>query len=142
MKEDFLKEFNKDSNPYSVPEGYFEKKKMDLEAITEDVKPKVPVITLKNVVSWGTGIAAALALVVILYPSSPVNPTETTISEADIQSYLLEEYSAGPTEEGIILGELTAEDLEDISFNTLDDDDDLEEFIEQNFDQTLHYEYL
>ncbi len=146
MEDEFLKQFNKRKNPQKVPEGYFDQKKLDLLAIAdEEQKPEPKGFKLKATLSWVVGIAAAIIIGVILYPTAPKSDvipiTEVALTNASIEEYLLEEYPASAMEEALIVNELTEEDLEAISFNAFEENE-LEEFIDNNFDQTLDYEYL
>ncbi len=146
MEDDFLKQFDKRKNPHKVPEGYFGRKKVELLAIADDEQKAEPrLFKLQTTLGWVAGIAAALLLGVFLYPSPPTNTTtptiETRLTNASIEDYLIEEYPSSPVEEALIINELTAADLEAISFNTFEESE-LEEFIDNNFDQTLDYEYL
>ncbi len=146
MEKDYLKDFDKTRNPQKVPEGYFDKKKSSLLAIADEQTDGTPkVFNLKATLGWVAGIAAAVLLGIYLYPSSPTN-TGNTISEpaltnASIEEYLLEEYPAGVTEENIIINELTEGDLDELGFSALEQNE-LEDFLDNNFDQTLDYEYL
>lgn len=146
MEDEFLKDFDKQKKPHTVPEGYFAKKKLELLAITdEEQNPANKVFKLKATLSWVAGIAAAIIIGVFLYPSTPISNavpvSETALTNASIENYLLEEYPSNAVEEAIIINELTKADLDAISFNTFEENE-LEEFIDNNFDQTLEYEYL
>lgn len=145
MEDDFLKDFDKRSNPQKVPEGYFGRKKVELLAIAdEEEKTEPKVLKLAKPLSWVAGIAAAIVIGVFLYPSEPntiAPPAEVAITNTSIEEYLLEEYPASAVEEALIIDELTEADLEALSFNSLEEYE-LEEFIDNNFDQTLEYEYL
>ena len=63
------------------------------------------------------------------------------VSDASIEAYLIQEYPATAVNEEMVINELSAEDLEELSFSNFREDE-LEEFIDNNFDQTLHYEFL
>ena len=146
MEDKFLKQFDKHKNPHKVPEVYFGKKKVELLTIAnEGEKTQPKVFKLQTALSWAAGIAAAIVIGVFLYPTSQtgsiVPNTEPALTNASIEEYLLEEYPASAVEEALIINELTDADLDAISFNTLEENK-LEEFIDNNFDQTLEYEYL
>lgn len=145
MNEDFLRTHSNKENPYRVPEGYFDTKEQDLKAIAgESVSNKTRVIGWQRPLSWVAGIAAAMLIGWLLFPQpDPVQQTVlgSEISDASIESYLLEEYNLGVVEEDVIINQLSSEDLEALEFEHLEEED-IEEFIDNRFDETLHYEYL
>ncbi len=142
MSEDFLNQFHKHKNPYRVPDDYFAGKKAELIGIATD-KDKRPtrIITLKQGILWLSGVAAAVLIAVLLFPAQTNDTPPQPITDAMVEEYLLEEYPQTSLNDEMIMGEISDEALEDISFVELDDEA-LEDFIDENFDQTLHYEFL
>ena len=130
---DFNHKYSPKGNPYKVPDGYFEQKQKDLLAIAEIKTVKT---TTTRQLWWISGlVAAAMLAAVYIFPEKQ----ETTLSPEYVEYYLFSEYSYTMTEEAIY-SELDNEQLlvdEEWSFN----EEGAEEFLENNFDQILHYEY-
>lgn len=132
---DFEHKYSPEGNPYKVPEDYFELKQKELLAIADEpVQRKLPTYR----VAWASGMAAAV-LIAAFFLFRQNGTTETPLSQGHVEDYLFTEYSYGMTE-SVILHELEANDIaleEDWNFL----ENEAEEFLDYNFDQTLHYEY-
>ena len=130
---EFNHPYSKKDSPYKVPEGYFAQKQNDLFAIADE---KIKKASSVRQLSWISGaVAAVLLLAVFLFPEG--KPTE--LSSEYVEDYIISEYNYGFTEE-TLLYELDGEEL------ALEDgwefsDQAMEEFLDNNFDQTQHYEY-
>lgn len=131
---DFEHKYSPEGNPYKVPEGYFELKQKELLAIVDEpLQRKLPVYR----VAWASGMAAAVLIAAFFLFRQ--NGNDTPLSQGQVEDYLFTEYSYGMTE-SVILHELEANDIaleEDWTFL----ENEAEEFLDYNFDQTLHYEY-
>lgn len=143
MKQDLFDKNKPHKNPYQVPEGYFDKKKKQLLAIAEEPTEDSLRSTSYRTLSWITAIAAAIMLGIFFFP---INDNQTPlpapeVSDASIEAYLMQEYPASAINEEMVINELCTQDLEDLNFSNFREDE-LEEFIDNNFDQTLHYEFL
>jgi hypothetical protein len=145
MEDDFLKNFDKAKNPQKVPAGYFDKKKLDLLTIADKPTEEAPKnYTLKTTLSVLSGIAAAILIGFFVFKTgdTPIkNKAELPLTTASIESYLIQEYPASIVEEEIIIGELNSTDIEAMNFSAYETDE-LEFFLDNNFDQMLDYEYL
>ncbi len=138
-------EFDKYRNKvsgYEVPEGYFESKRKSLRQIAEEVpKQKSKVIRLPF--GWiASGVAAALLIGLFIWGPDTSAPTSVDFDfeQEELADYVYENYNYELNEQLLLL-ELSEEDL---LFNdsTGISDDYLEILIDENFDQTLNYEYL
>jgi hypothetical protein len=129
-------------NPYRVPEGYFDARRRELLKIPEENRDKeVKVFRLSF--GWiASGIAAALLVGLFLFgPDQPdTEEINLAFTDEEISNYVLSTYNYELNEE-LLLIELEAEDLSGIETEMISDED-LEIIIDENYDQTLHYEYL
>lgn len=130
---EFNHPYSKKDSPYSVPEGYFAQKQNDLFAIADKKSKKTTSVRL---LSWVSGaVAAAVVIALFIFPEKE----NTQLSSAYVESYIINEYNYGFTEEALLY-ELNGEEL-DVEAGWEFSDQAMEEFLDNNFDQTLHYEY-
>ena len=130
---EFKHPYSKKESPYKVPENYFADKQSDLLDIAEDKTSK----SRNTIRTWFITAAAAavLAIAFFLWPrDGSVEPSADTIEE-----YLISEYTYMNTEE-VLLTDL------DKNINAQEDGweikaSEAEDYLENNFDQTLYYEY-
>lgn len=130
---EFKHKYSPQGNPYHIPEGYFEQKQKELLAIAN--KPKSKITSIRQL-SWISGlVAAALILAVYLFPEQK----NATISPESLEEYLISEYTYGMTETAIF-AELD-EDVISLDEEWNLSDEEVNDFLDNHFDQTLHYEY-
>lgn len=123
---------NKHSSPYRIPEGYFEKRIPQFIDIA-NVEP-AKTTSVRQLVWISTATAAALILAIWIWPSQELSQ----LPEEDIEEYLFSEYQYGYTEISLEQElEQTEIQLESPALN----EQEVEEFLEQNYDETLYYEY-
>ena len=138
---DFEEYRNKDSG-YKVPEDYFEaKRKQLLDIAGEDGARETRVFRLSF--GWiASGIAAALLLGLFIFGPREQSPDPLNLDFSDevLAEYVLSSYNYELGEE-LLLMEFEEDDLAGLEINGLTDED-LEFIIDENYDQTLHYEYL
>lgn len=129
----------KDSDGFSVPEGYFESFGEKLEQRLTESPGKVRKLR-PRLLAWGSAVAAAIILFVVLQPGSQyTSPTFSDLADAEIESYLevgYEDLSAYEWAENFPPESLSAEDLIEVEpaeeqlLDYLDQDPDaLEELI-------------
>ena len=137
---DFKKHKNLKS-AYKVPEDYFEsKRKVLLEIPNDDQGDRVKVFRLGG--GWiASGIAAALMIGLFFLTPKPYEAeTSYEFDQEEIEEYLLSSYDYELNEDYLMMevdwGNLGITDTTGLSY------EELEYLIEEDFDQSLHYEYL
>lgn len=138
---EFEKYRNQDS-AYKVPEGYFHKRRQELLKIPKNDQGTGGKVFRLSIGWIASGIAAALLLGLFIFGP---REGETVISSNDfsreeISEFVLTSYNYELTEEILIL-ELDEEDVSSLETELLTEEE-LEMIIDENYDQTLHYEYL
>lgn len=137
-----FEDYKSHDSPYRVPEGYFDARRKELLKIPEkDQDQGVKVFKLSF--GWiASGIAAALLVGLFIFgPNQPESEAINLVfTNEEISSYVLSTYNYELSEELLLL-ELEEEDLSGLETDMISDED-LEIIIDENYDQTLHYEYL
>lgn len=130
---DFNHPYSQQDTPYKVPDGYFAQKQKDLLAIADE---KTARATSVRQLSWISGaVAAAMIIAVFVFPEN----SSVELSTEYMEDYIISEYNYGFTEE-VLFYELSGQEIATEDGWQLTDQA-MEEFLDNNFDQTLHYEY-
>lgn len=140
MKDDFLDQYKTD-NPYRVPSDYFDKKKADLLAIAGEGETKQPAKMRR--LYWSlSGVAAALLIGFFLWTAggSSVSAPDADFSDEALRNYMFSSYQYELNEE-LLLEEITSEELDE-EFGPGLKKEVIEDYLNENYDQSLHYEYL
>jgi len=140
-----MSEFEKYRNQksaYKVPEAYFRDQRQELLQIAEN-HPDIGVKGFRMSAGWiaiGTAAALLLGLFVLGSRQTEILITTDDFTREEISEFVQTGYHYELTEE-ILLLELDKDDLSSLK-TELFTPEELEMTIDNNYDQTLHYEYL
>ena len=135
-------EYRKEQSGYRLPEGYFEDKRRQLLEISQD-EPINRRRVFRLTAGWiASGIAAAVLIAFFVFGPDKHYPPDQQVEldTGEISEYLLSSYNYELGEE-LLMMELHDEDLETFDQEPISQEE-LQLLIDENFDETLHYEYL
>ncbi len=136
MKDEFGYSNRKQDSAYRLPEDYWPRRHESLKAIAAD-----PARNRRSSPPWwwlASGTAAALLIGFFAFQYNLSAADLSRVSESTLENYLLSEFNYPANEELI---ESESQDL-DLSNEQEIDNDKLDQYLNDNFDESLHYEYL